>query len=104
MGQVDSTILANVASLNSVFPFFDKSDCQRAFLKHRQMTNVAIEYLAVADMVSDGQLTGLSEVSHHVGFLAFRGIYREDCDLVEHDAVLQGLGSFHAKPGVFIAV
>jgi hypothetical protein len=55
-------------------------------------------------MISDGQLTGLLEASHHVGFLTFRGVNREDCDLVEHDAVLQGLSSFHAKPGVLNAI
>ncbi len=32
---------------------------------------------------------GLYEASHHVGFLTFRGINSEDCDLVEHDATLQ---------------
>ncbi len=68
------------------------------------MTNEAIKYLTAADMVLDGQLMGLLEASHHVGFLMFCGVNREDCDLVEHDAVLQGLCSFHAKPGVFNAV
>ena len=64
------------------------------------MTNVAIKYLAATDVVSDGQLTGLLEASHHVGFLTFRGVNRKDVDLVEHDAVINGLSSFHAKPVV----
>ncbi len=75
-----------------------------AVSKHRQMTNVAIKYLAVANMILDGQLTGLLEASHHVGFLTFRGINRKDSDLVEHDAVLKGLSSFHAKPHVLNTV
>ncbi len=68
------------------------------------MTNVAIKYLAAAIMISDGQLMGLLETSHHVGFLTFRGVNRKDCDLEEHDAVLQGLSSFHVKPGVLNAI
>ena len=80
------------------------SNRQRAVSKHRRMTNVAIKYLAAATMVSDGQLMGLLEASHHVGFLTFRSVNREDYDLVEHDAVLQGLSSFHAKPGVLNAI
>ena len=55
-------------------------------------------------MVSDSQLTGLLEASHHVGVLTFRGVNREDCDLVEHDTVLQGLRRLHAKPIVLNAV
>jgi hypothetical protein len=76
------------------------SDRQLAVSKLRQITNVAIKYLAAANMISDGQLTGLLEASHHVDFLTFRGINRKDCDLVEHDAVLKGLSSFHVKPDV----
>ncbi len=68
------------------------------------MTNVAIKYLAAANMISDGQLTGLLEASHHVGFLTFHGVNRKVCDHVEHDAVLQGLISFYAKPGVLNAI
>jgi hypothetical protein len=68
------------------------------------MTNVAIKYLTAANMILDGQLTGLLEASHHVGFLTFRGVNRKDCDLVEHDAVLQRLSSFHAKPDVLNAI
>ena len=64
------------------------------------MTNVAIQYLATANMLLDGQLMGLLEASYHVGVLTFHGINRKDCDLVEHDAVLKGLSSFHAKPDV----
>ena len=64
------------------------------------MTNVAIKYLTAANMILDGQLTRLLEASHHVGFLMFHSINRKDCDLVEHDAVIKGLSSFHVKPDV----
>ena len=63
--------------------------------------NVAIQYFEMANMLSDGQLTGLLEASHHVAFLMFRTINRNDCDLFEHDAVLEGLGGLHAKSLVF---
>ncbi len=76
------------------------SNRQLAVLKHRQMTDVAIKYLAAAIMILDGQLAGFLEASHHVGFLTFHGINRKDCDLVEYDAVLKGLSSFYAKPDV----
>ena len=48
-------------------------------------------------MVSDGHLMGLLEASHLVGFLTFCSVNRKDCDLVEHDAVIYGLSSFHAE-------
>ena len=51
-------------------------------------------------MVSDGHLMGLLDASYHVGFPTFCSINRKDCDLVEHDAVIQGLSSFPAKPVV----
>ena len=51
-------------------------------------------------MVSDGHLMGLLEAFHHVGFLTFRGVNGKDVDLVEHDAVINGLSSFHVKPVV----
>ncbi len=65
------------------------------------MTNVAIQYLATANMLLDGQLMGLFEASHHVGFLTFRSINRKNCDLLEHDAVLEGLEGLRAKSLVF---
>ena len=77
------------------------SNRQLAVSKRGQMTNLAIQYLATANMLLDGQLTGLLEASHHVGFLTFHSINRNDCDLVEHGAVLEGLGGLHAKSLVF---
>jgi hypothetical protein len=53
------------------------------------LDNVAIHYLATAHMLLDGQLTGLLEASHHVGFLTFRRITFEYRELVEHNAVIE---------------
>jgi hypothetical protein len=51
------------------------------------MINVAIQYLTTANMLSDGQLTGLLEASHHVVFLAFCRVTIEYRELVEHNTV-----------------
>ena len=55
-------------------------------------------------MLFDRHAVGLFQASHHIGLLPLRGVNREDCVLVEHDAVLKRLGGLHPQSLVLRSV
>ena len=55
-------------------------------------------------MLFDRHAVELLQASHHRGLLPFRGVNREDCALVEHDAVLKQLRGLHPQSLVLLSV